>query len=120
MTLPGAAEGALEARGLIDDLGYFVVHAPRQTGKTTTLQALAQALTAEGRYAAVHFSCEVAAPFCNDVTAAERVVCKALINTAVEMLPAELHPPRCRRTSRVCCCRPICRRGPGLAPSRWC
>ncbi len=82
-----------EARGLIDQRGYFVVHAPRQTGKTTTLRALAQALTAEGRYAALHFTCEVGEPFSNDVAAAERVVCKAMINTAVEMLPAELHPP---------------------------
>jgi hypothetical protein len=37
-----------EARRLIDAGQYFVVHAPRQTGKTTTLVALAQALTTEG------------------------------------------------------------------------
>lgn len=47
-----------EARELIDQQGYFVLHAPRQTGKTTTLRALARALTAEGRYAALHFTCE--------------------------------------------------------------
>jgi hypothetical protein len=29
-----------DARGLIDEGQYFVVHAPRQTGKTTTLRAL--------------------------------------------------------------------------------
>jgi hypothetical protein len=37
-----------DARPLIDAAQYFVVHAPRQTGKTTTLNALARALTAEG------------------------------------------------------------------------
>jgi hypothetical protein len=37
---------------------YFVVHAPRQTGKTTCLLALSRALTAEGQYAALTFSCE--------------------------------------------------------------
>ena len=30
-----------EAPGLIDQLGYFVVHAPRQTGKTTALRLVA-------------------------------------------------------------------------------
>ena len=47
-----------DARRLIDQGQYFVVHAPRQTGKTTTLRSLARTLTAEGRYAALHFSCE--------------------------------------------------------------
>ncbi len=82
-----------EARGLVDDLGYFVVHAPRQTGKTTTLRALAQALTAEGRYAAVHFSCEVGGPFSDDAAHAERVICSALRNKAKKVLPVELRPP---------------------------
>jgi predicted AAA+ superfamily ATPase len=39
-------------------MGYFVVH-PRQTGKTTTLRALAEELTAAGEHAALHFSCEL-------------------------------------------------------------
>jgi len=51
-----------QARGVFDDRGCFVVHAPRQTGKTTTLLALAQALTAGGRHAALHFSCEPELP----------------------------------------------------------
>src|SRR3954452_21880601 len=38
-----------DARRLIDEGKYFVVHAPRQTGKTTTLIVLAEQLTAEGR-----------------------------------------------------------------------
>jgi hypothetical protein len=42
-----------EARELIERMGYFVVHAPRQTGKSTTLMALTQALTAEGRFLSV-------------------------------------------------------------------
>ncbi|MCL9795526.1 P-loop NTPase family protein [Frankia sp. AgKG'84/4] len=44
--------------GLVDQDGYFVVHAPRQTGKTTALRALAAELTASGRSAALYFSCE--------------------------------------------------------------
>ena len=49
--LPGCA-------ALVDKRAYFVVHAPRQTGKTTTMKALARHLTEEGRYAGLHFSCE--------------------------------------------------------------
>ena len=47
-------------RGLIDQKLYFVLHAPRQVGKTTTLLTLARELTAEGRYAAVLSSMEQA------------------------------------------------------------
>ena len=38
---------------LINQEGYFVIHAPRQTGKTTAMLTLAQQLTAEGQYAAL-------------------------------------------------------------------
>jgi hypothetical protein len=41
---------------------YFVLHAPRQTGKTTALQALAAELTSSGRYAAVVLSMEAGGP----------------------------------------------------------
>lgn len=53
-----AAERLPEARQLLDESQYFVVYAPRQTGKTTTLMALAESLTAGGKYAALHFTCE--------------------------------------------------------------
>ena len=56
--LPAAARvGAL--RELIEKKLYFVVHAPRQVGKTTSLRDLARTLTAEGRFAALHTTCEV-------------------------------------------------------------
>jgi Mrp family chromosome partitioning ATPase len=35
---------------LIEQRSYFVVHAPRQTGKSTAMLALAQQLTESGRY----------------------------------------------------------------------
>lgn len=38
---------------LIDDKRYFVLHAPRQTGKTTCLLALMHYLNAQGRYQAL-------------------------------------------------------------------
>lgn len=49
--LPGAGE--LIARG-----HYFVVHAPRQSGKTTAFRTLAQRLSAEGELIALLTSCE--------------------------------------------------------------
>ena len=35
-------------RGLIDQEQYFVLHAPRQTGKTTSVRALAQSSDRRG------------------------------------------------------------------------
>lgn len=69
---------------LIDHEAYFVVHAPRQTGKTTTLRALVQRLTAEGRYAALHFSCEMGRPFEDDVEAASKAVWSAIDRLGLE------------------------------------
>ena len=41
---------------LVTQQGYFVLHASRQTGKTTAMLALAQQLTAGGQYTAVMLS----------------------------------------------------------------
>jgi predicted AAA+ superfamily ATPase len=43
---------------LIAQESYFVLHAPRQTGKTTAMLALAQELTKSGRYTAILLSLE--------------------------------------------------------------
>lgn len=70
-----AAERRLpEAPDLVEQLGYFVVHAPRQTGKTTALIALAANLTASGRYAALLFSCEDGEPWGEDIGSAQRAI----------------------------------------------
>jgi hypothetical protein len=45
---------------LIDQKKYFLLHAPRQTGKTTCLLALADDLNREGRYRAVYANIEPA------------------------------------------------------------
>jgi predicted AAA+ superfamily ATPase len=45
---------------LIEDMQYFLIHAPRQTGKTTFLHALAHRLNKEGNYVAVVCSLESA------------------------------------------------------------
>ncbi|MEP7124727.1 MAG: ATP-binding protein [Byssovorax sp.] len=72
---------------------YFVVHAPRQTGKTTAMKALARRLTAEGHYAALRFSCQNAQVFPDDVGAAEQAVWSAIEAAARSALHEELRPP---------------------------
>ena len=60
---------------LIGDKRYFVLHAPRQTGKTTCLLALMRYLNAEGRYRAVYTNIESAQTARNDVARGMRAVC---------------------------------------------
>ncbi|WP_206060726.1 AAA family ATPase [Nonomuraea basaltis] len=49
-----------EAKELVGEGKYFVVPGPRQSGKTTSLQALAAELSAEAEHAVVYVSCESA------------------------------------------------------------
>ncbi|MBL7486613.1 ATP-binding protein [Frankia sp. AgB1.9] len=79
--------------GLVARNGYFVVHAPRQTGKTTTLRALAAELTDSGRYAALLTSCEPGRAWGDDVGEATRAILQKLRDDAEDALPPELVPP---------------------------
>ncbi|MDW8199586.1 MAG: AAA-like domain-containing protein, partial [Cyanobacteriota bacterium SKYGB_h_bin112] len=78
---------------LIAQETYFVIHAPRQTGKTTAMLALAQQLTASGHYTAVMVSVEVGAAFNHDPDKAELAILDAWWDAATVWLPHELHPP---------------------------
>ncbi|NJO65541.1 MAG: AAA family ATPase, partial [Richelia sp. RM2_1_2] len=78
---------------LIEQESYFVVHAPRQTGKTTAMLALAQQLTATGRYTAVMLSAEVGSAFNNDPSAAELAILGAWRGAISIRLPQDLQPP---------------------------
>jgi hypothetical protein len=82
-----------EAVGLVDQQAYFALHAPRQTGKTTTMIALARRLTEAGRYAALYFTCEEASVFPEDVAAAEKVIASSIAGAAELHLPEPLRPP---------------------------
>ncbi len=88
-----AAERLPEARVLAEQGMYFVVHAPRQTGKTTTLMALAEALTASGKFAALHFSCESGEPAGDDYAEAQQAVLGTIQIRASEFTE-ELRPPQ--------------------------
>ncbi|MCG8366510.1 MAG: ATP-binding protein [Pseudanabaenales cyanobacterium] len=78
---------------LVAQRGYFVIHAPRQMGKTTAMLALAQQLTASGAYTAVMVSAEVGAAFPHDPGAAEFAMLGSWRDRAENHLPTELHPP---------------------------
>lgn len=77
----------------IEDQAYFVLHAPRQTGKSTALRTLASELTAAGRYASLLVSMEPGAAFPDKIGAAERAILQTWRNTAEAQLPAALRPP---------------------------
>ena len=78
---------------LIQQRSYFVLHAPRQTGKTTAMLALAQQLTATGRYAAVMVSAEVGSAFNHDPGAAELAILGTWYDTISIRLLKEFQPP---------------------------
>ncbi|TDE59765.1 ATP-binding protein [Nonomuraea mesophila] len=83
-----------EARTLIEMDRYFVLHAPRQTGKTTILDTLASELTAEGDTAALAFSCERAKAAGDDYPAAESLLLDSLREAAdLSGWPKKLLPP---------------------------
>ncbi|MEI8027151.1 MAG: ATP-binding protein [Pseudomonadota bacterium] len=82
-----------EIRSLIENESYFVVHAPRQTGKTTTLEVLATAITAEGKYAVLKFSCEEGQAFDSNIELVEKVLIHSITAAAILHLPPELRCP---------------------------
>ena len=73
---PLARLDADEVLRLIDDKRYFVLHAPRQTGKTTSLIALMRRLNEEGRYRALYVNIESAQALRGDVDRAMEVICQ--------------------------------------------
>jgi len=80
-------------RDLIDQQSYFVIHAPRQVGKTTSVRALAKRLRTEGRYTAVYASCETGQAAGGDIEAGVSAVVDSILMNAVEQLAPELQPP---------------------------
>ena len=71
---------------LIRSKKYFALHAPRQTGKTSTLKALADTLNASGEYRCVYANFEVGQTAREDVARAMRALFDQLGKRASEML----------------------------------
>ncbi len=95
-----AAERLARARQLIDMARYFVIHAPRQTGKTTTIAALTENLNREGQYAALLASCEGAQAAGENVETGVALVLRN-IEMKAQVLPAELRPDPIEKVAHV-------------------
>ncbi|RJP29927.1 MAG: AAA family ATPase [Candidatus Omnitrophota bacterium] len=67
---------------LIEQKKYFVLHAPRQTGKTSCLLALADYLNREGKYRCLYCNVEVAQAAREDVEAGIKAICMELSSKA--------------------------------------
>jgi len=67
-----------ELQSLIAQKRYFILHAPRQTGKTSALLALMERLNQEGRYRCCYTNVEIAQSAREDVDAAAWAIYDAL------------------------------------------
>ncbi|WP_333708704.1 hypothetical protein, partial [Tepidimonas ignava] len=67
---------------LIEAKRYFVLHAPRQTGKTTVLLALMEHLNAQGRYRALYANIETAQAARGNVERGITAACSAIARSA--------------------------------------
>ena len=78
---------------LIAQQSYFVIHAPRQVGKTTAMLALAKQLVDSGQYTAIVVSVELGSPFNDDPQRAQAAILSSWRSAARVYLPPELQPP---------------------------
>ena len=76
-------------RRMIAEKRYFVLHAPRQTGKTSALLALQNLLNAEGGHRCVYVNVEGAQAAREDVEEAMRTVLGELADRAIDALGDE-------------------------------
>jgi hypothetical protein len=88
-------------RGLLDDVyklieseQYFVIHAPRQTGKTTFLHSLAHQINSEGKYIASVVSLESAGYQSITVESANKVFMSSVSQLAKIFLSGSELPPK--------------------------
>ncbi|TAN49333.1 MAG: AAA family ATPase [Methylococcaceae bacterium] len=71
-----------DVEALLDQQRYFVLHAPRQTGKTSCLLALMHHLNAQGRYQALYANIEAAQAVRSDVDRGIETVMDSIAQSA--------------------------------------
>ncbi|KJJ84021.1 ATPase domain protein, prokaryote domain protein [Candidatus Omnitrophus magneticus] len=79
---------------LIEKEQYFTIHAPRQTGKTTLLHALANRLNKEMNYISTVFSVENAGYKSIPLPEAMRTIIESLYEESTKFLPNNELPPK--------------------------
>ncbi len=67
---------------LVDDMRYFVLHAPRQTGKTSTLEALADRLADDGTYDSLYINVEPGQAFRERVEVVMSIILGEIVSRA--------------------------------------
>ena len=71
-----------EMLSLIDQQKYFVLHAPRQTGKTTCLLSLMECLNKQGKYKCLYVNVEAAQGAREDVASGVRTILSQMADNA--------------------------------------
>jgi len=71
-----------EINMLIAQKKYFIIHAPRQTGKTSYLLALMDYLNKEGQYKALYFNVEIAQAARENVKSAMHAILSEMAHRA--------------------------------------
>jgi len=77
---------------LIDTEHYFILHAPRQTGKTTLMLQLMEHLNQEGQYIALYVNVEAAQPLRNNIEAVNELIVSEFEIKARVYLEKSLRP----------------------------
>ncbi|MCK5523492.1 MAG: AAA-like domain-containing protein [Thiomargarita sp.] len=77
---------------LIEDKRYFILHAPRQTGKTTMMLQLTENLNQEGKYIALYLNVEAAQPWRNRIAEVNQTIVNEFRINAKIFLPKEYQP----------------------------
>ena len=108
-----------EIATLIDQEKYFLLHAPRQTGKTSYLLALMEHLNREGRYQAVYANLETAQTAREDVARGMRTICGA-IGSAARLYIGEERLRVGAPAGRMGCSMACWNGGVRTARDRWC
>src|SRR5688500_3661973 len=72
----------IELQQLIDQQKYFILHAPHQSGKTTTIRVLVDQLNATDKYNSLYFNVEPAQIARGDVDRSMKIILKELRGAA--------------------------------------
>ncbi|MBM4346422.1 MAG: ATP-binding protein [Deltaproteobacteria bacterium] len=91
-TLPPLGRIPADLKSSVESGDYFVLHAPRQSGKTTSMKAFADMLNADGRWAAVYATLEQARAIAEEAPAMRKVV-DAIAKASEAYLPPEERAP---------------------------
>ncbi|MCX6582501.1 MAG: ATP-binding protein [Candidatus Aminicenantes bacterium] len=81
-----------DIENLVNNELYFMIHAPRQSGKTTYLHALTQKLNSEGKYIAIVVSFEEAGYKSITVKEANEALIDCVYRAALKQIPAAERP----------------------------